>query len=138
MAAGLDSAFGPGVRSHPGYRVALIEAAVVKNAAVSAHTVQQAIGGIDGVRTAYGVYVLADRSVWAPPAEASRYWGSPFRRRRRRASSNLAMRFLGPNVLRGCWLPSELIMRTHRRLPYQQRSGKITRSISVKGGTAIH
>jgi carbonic anhydrase len=62
----MDAAFGPSVRSHPGYREALIEVAVVTNAAVSAHTLQQEIGRIDGVRTAYGVYVLADRAVWAP------------------------------------------------------------------------
>jgi len=58
--------------------VALIEAAVVKNAAVSAHTVQQAIGGIDGVRTAYGVYVLADRSVWAPRCGSKQVLGLAF------------------------------------------------------------
>jgi len=62
----MDAAFGPEVRSHPGYREALIEVAVVTNAAVSAHTIQQEIGDIDGVRTAYGVYVLAERAVWAP------------------------------------------------------------------------
>jgi carbonic anhydrase len=62
----IEAAFGPGVRSHPGYREALIEVAVVTNAAVSAHTLQQEIGGVDGVRTAYGVYVLADRTIWAP------------------------------------------------------------------------
>jgi carbonic anhydrase len=62
----MDAAFGPGVRSHPRYREALIEVAVVTNAAVSAHTVQEEIGSIDGVRTAYGVYVLANRTVWAP------------------------------------------------------------------------
>jgi carbonic anhydrase len=62
----MDAAFGPGVRSHPGYREALIEVAVVTNAAVSAYTIQQEIGGIDGVRTAYGVYLLVDCAVWAP------------------------------------------------------------------------
>jgi carbonic anhydrase len=65
-AARIDAAFGPGVRSRPGYREALIEVAVVTNAAVSAHTIQREISGADGVQAAYGVYVLSDRMVWAP------------------------------------------------------------------------
>ena len=66
--ARIDAAFGPGVRSRPGYREALIEVAVVTNAAAAAHTIQREIGGADGVRAAYGVYVLSDRTVWAPRA----------------------------------------------------------------------
>jgi carbonic anhydrase len=63
----LETAFGPDVARHPGYREALIETAVITNAAVAAHTLQREIGGAKGgVRTAYGVYVLADRTVWAP------------------------------------------------------------------------
>jgi carbonic anhydrase len=63
----LEAAFGPDVARHPGYRGALIETAVVTNAALAAHTLQREIGGAEGgVRTAYGVYVLADRTVWAP------------------------------------------------------------------------
>jgi carbonic anhydrase len=63
----LEAAFGPDIARHPGYREALIEAAVVTNAALAAHTLQREIGGAEGgVRAAYGVYVLADRTVWAP------------------------------------------------------------------------
>jgi len=62
----IEATFGPGVRSRPGYRAALIEVAVITNAAVSANTIQREIGGADGVQTAYGVYVLSDRMVWAP------------------------------------------------------------------------
>jgi carbonic anhydrase len=63
----LETAFGPDAARHPGYREALIETAVVTNAALAAHTLQREIGGAEGgVRTAYGVYVLADRTVWAP------------------------------------------------------------------------
>ena len=63
----LDSALGPGITRHPQYREALIEMSVVTNAALAAHTLQREIGGAtDGVRVAYGVYVLADRTVWAP------------------------------------------------------------------------
>jgi carbonic anhydrase len=63
----LDTAFGPEIARHPGYREALIETAVVTNAALAAHTLQREIGGAEGgVRAAYGVYLLADRTVWAP------------------------------------------------------------------------
>ena len=64
----MEAAFGPDITRHPRYREALIELAVVTNAALAAHTLQGEIGGgaTDGVRVAYGVYVLADRTVWAP------------------------------------------------------------------------
>jgi carbonic anhydrase len=63
----LESALGPGIARHPRYREALIELSVVTNAALAAHTLQREIGSAtDGVRVAYGVYVLADRTVWAP------------------------------------------------------------------------
>jgi len=62
------AAFGPEVVRRPGYRAALIEVAVVSNAALGAYTLQQEIGAPDneGLRTAYGVYLLEDRQVWAP------------------------------------------------------------------------
>jgi len=64
----LESALGPGIMRHPRYREALIELSVVTNAALAAHTLQRQIGddATDGVRAAYGVYVIADRTVWAP------------------------------------------------------------------------
>jgi carbonic anhydrase len=64
----MAAAFGPDVPRHPRYREALIEVAVVSNAALAAHTLEREIGGEakDGVRTAYGIYVIADRTVWAP------------------------------------------------------------------------
>jgi carbonic anhydrase len=64
----LEAAFGADIVGHPGYREALIEASVVFNAALAAHTLQQEIGleAADGVRTAYGVYLLEERTVWAP------------------------------------------------------------------------
>ena len=60
--------FGADISRHPGYREALIEVAVVSNAALSAHALQREIEKRDaqGVRTAYGVYLLAERTVWAP------------------------------------------------------------------------
>jgi carbonic anhydrase len=64
----MATVLGPEVVRRQGYREALIEAAVVSNAALAAYTVQQEIGSTDphGLRAAYGVYLLADRQVWAP------------------------------------------------------------------------
>jgi carbonic anhydrase len=60
--------FGSDVARRRGYREALIEAAVVSNAALTAYTIQQEIGSLDprDLRTAYGVYLLAARQIWAP------------------------------------------------------------------------
>ncbi len=59
---------GPDVTRHRGYRTALIEAAIVSNAALAAYTVQQELGSVTphGLRAAYGVYLLAARRIWAP------------------------------------------------------------------------
>jgi len=68
----MTAAFGPDVVRRPGYRAALIEAAVVSNAALAAYTLQQELGaaGSDEIRAAYGVYLLEDRQIWAPRAES--------------------------------------------------------------------
>jgi len=60
--------YGADIVHHPNYREALLEVAVVSNAALSAHALQREIEKRDahGVRTAYGVYLLAERTVWAP------------------------------------------------------------------------
>jgi carbonic anhydrase len=64
----MHAVFGADIAHHPHYREALIELSVVMNAALAAHTLQREIGAeaADGVRTAYGVYLLAERTVWAP------------------------------------------------------------------------
>jgi carbonic anhydrase len=61
---------GPEVTQRRGYREALIEAAIASNATLAAYTVQQEIGSGDpkGLRAAYGVYLLAERRIWAPRA----------------------------------------------------------------------
>jgi carbonic anhydrase len=61
---------GPDVTRSPGYRDALIEASVVNNAALAAHTVEQhlASAGVVGLGAAYGVYVIGTNKVWAPRA----------------------------------------------------------------------
>ena len=60
--------FGPEVSRHPNYREALTEVTVVSNAALSAHALQRELErrDADGVHTAYGVYLLTERAVWAP------------------------------------------------------------------------
>jgi carbonic anhydrase len=67
-AQALEAALGPDIAGHPNYREALIEISVVTNAAVAAHTLQRELGTdpTSGVRAVFGVYVLADRMVWAP------------------------------------------------------------------------
>jgi carbonic anhydrase len=66
----LAAVFGAEVARRPGYRHALIEAAIVTNAVLSAHSIQQALGSADvsGLSAAYGVYLLETREVWAPRA----------------------------------------------------------------------
>jgi carbonic anhydrase len=66
----IDQECGAAIKEHPRYRELLIEMAVMMNAALAAHTLQQAINLNEGAetRTAYGVYVLSDRLVWAPRA----------------------------------------------------------------------
>jgi carbonic anhydrase len=64
----MESVFGPDVVQQPGYRHALIEVAVVTNAALAAHTLQREMMSEAGceVESTYGVYLLSERSVWAP------------------------------------------------------------------------
>ena len=72
-AMGMAETFGTDVVHRSGYRAALIEAAVIFNAALAAYTLQQEIGQDEpqAIRTAYGVYLLDARQVWAPRAGSS-------------------------------------------------------------------
>ena len=64
----MESMFGPEVIRRQGYREALIETAIVLNAAFAARTLQIELGSTDpnGLRAAYGVYMIAARQLWAP------------------------------------------------------------------------
>ena len=64
----MTAVFGPEVTRRRGFREALVEAAIVSNAALAAYAVQQEIGNGDPhvLRAAYGVYLLASRQIWAP------------------------------------------------------------------------
>jgi len=64
---------GTEVVRRPGYRAALIEVAIVLNAALTAHGVRSGLGlatpgGLDVV---YGVYLLEERLVWSPRGDDS-------------------------------------------------------------------
>ena len=67
----LAHAFGADVVHRKGYRNALIEAAIITNAALTAHEIEQAIGtgAPGGLRVVYGVYRLESRDVWTPQQE---------------------------------------------------------------------
>ena len=64
----LLSTFGSDVARNPGYRQALIEASIITNAALAAHSIQQELGASERteIRAVYGVYLLETRQVWAP------------------------------------------------------------------------
>jgi carbonic anhydrase len=65
----MTAIWGPEVTQRAGYRDALVEASVVSNAALAAHTVQQELSrDARGMRAAYGVYLLGTHDVWAPRA----------------------------------------------------------------------
>ncbi|MFO1311433.1 MAG: carbonic anhydrase [Burkholderiales bacterium] len=61
----LADAHGPDVAKRAGYRAALLEVSIVSNAALGAHMLQRELGH-GSLRTAYGVWLLESRSVWAP------------------------------------------------------------------------
>ena len=64
----LLATFGADVARRPGYRKALIEAAVATNAALAAYSLQQEFetGSPGRLRAAYGVYLLESRELWSP------------------------------------------------------------------------
>jgi carbonic anhydrase len=67
----LADVYGPDVVRQAGYREALIESAIVTNAALAAHTLQQEIGSDADIRSFFGVYLLDARSVWAPRSDTA-------------------------------------------------------------------
>ncbi len=68
-AKALARVHGQAIKRKPGYRDALVEAAVYLNAALTAFDVQKEISTIDGhsVQSVYGVFDLVDQSVQAVP-----------------------------------------------------------------------
>jgi carbonic anhydrase len=88
----LAGVFGEDVTKRPGYREALIEVAVVSNAALASYTIQQQIGdgGAHGPRAAYGVYLLAEHEVWAPRSDSAACAGLAWPPRDRASFASLA------------------------------------------------
>ena len=68
---------GPDVVRRAGYREALIETAIVSNAALAAYTVQQEMIA-QGLRATYGVWLIESREVWAPRAGSAECAGLAF------------------------------------------------------------
>ena len=67
VARRMATTWGAGVTQRAGYRDALVEASVLTNAALAAHTVQQELSrDARGMRAVYGVYLLGTHEVWAP------------------------------------------------------------------------
>jgi carbonic anhydrase len=64
----LVSAFGADVVHRMGYRRALLEVAIITNAAWSAYEIQRAFAADEQshIQVAYGVYLLESRNVWTP------------------------------------------------------------------------
>lgn len=56
---------GADVTKRESYRSALIESAIVSNAALAAHMLERELGQ-GGLRAAYGVWLLEARAIWAP------------------------------------------------------------------------
>jgi carbonic anhydrase len=64
-AARLAEIHGRDVMSRAHYRSALLEAAIVSNAALAAHMLERDLGA-RGLRAAYGVWLIESRTIWAP------------------------------------------------------------------------
>lgn len=64
----MAAVYGADVVRHPRYREALVETAVVSNAALAAYTVEHELGESGALRAAYGVWLLESREIWAPRA----------------------------------------------------------------------
>ncbi len=66
----LAEAYGADAANWRGYRQALIETSIAANAALAAYWARRQFPSAegDGVRTAYGVYLLETREIWSPPS----------------------------------------------------------------------
>jgi carbonic anhydrase len=73
----LERVHGTEVVRRPGYRDALIEVAIVLNAALTAHGVRSGLESADrgGPDVVYGVYLLEERLVWSPRGDGPVWFG---------------------------------------------------------------
>jgi carbonic anhydrase len=72
-ARALARVYGSDVVDRPGYREALIEAAITTNAALAAHSLRAALRGrgLRGMKAMYGVFLLDTQAIWTPQAGSS-------------------------------------------------------------------
>jgi carbonic anhydrase len=99
--------FGPEISLHPRYREALIEASIVTNAALAAHSIQEEFGTSDPaeLRTVYGVYLLETRQVWAPHVNKKKEIGLATAPRNRTEFIELGNAILQSNRMRSLLQP---------------------------------
>ena len=76
----ITASYGSEIARHSRYREALIESAVVYNAALGAFTAEQELARVNaqGLRAAYGVWLLESHEVWAPRAGSRECAGLAF------------------------------------------------------------
>ncbi len=100
----MTAAFGPEVVRRPGYRAALIEVAVVSNAALAAYTLQQEIGAADSNGCAPPMASTCSRAGTSGrrEPEAANAQGSPIRLPTLRHSVTSGMPSSAPIALRAC------------------------------------
>ena len=102
-ARALARAYGSDVIARPGYREALIEAAITTNAALAAHTLQAELHGRghQGLKAVYGVFLLETHMVWTPEAGSGGLGDSSRGSRRVPAISRIPCQGLSGS--RRCW-----------------------------------
>jgi carbonic anhydrase len=78
-ARALARTHGSGITDRPGYREALIEAAITTNAALAAHTLQaELLGrGLRDLRAVYGIFLLDRHAIWTPAGGDAGALGEP-------------------------------------------------------------
>ena len=73
----LERVHGMEVIRQPGYRPALVEVAIVLNAALTAYSIRTSLEptGNDSIDVVYGIYLLEQRLVWSPREEGQNWFG---------------------------------------------------------------
>jgi carbonic anhydrase len=73
----IANTFGHDVVDNARYREALTETAIVMNAALTAHTIQQELRGYDPneLRAVYGIYLLQSHTIWTPARSSTKVTG---------------------------------------------------------------
>jgi carbonic anhydrase len=96
---------GSEISRHPAYREALVEASIAANAALTAYTLQHELGadGSHDIRAAYGVYLLAERQIWAPRSDGDECAGLAYAATGADAFAGFADAVVKSRGLPRCW-----------------------------------